>query len=184
MSKKGKKMTENEIITTQNYIADGLVAYKKLAKYLLKSRWKNMNLHEQCNAARSLVVMGIVAKEPDCFSRQKSEAAWGERAKEYADKKGLKQEDAWTAYYNVPDPKGIVWNQSMAAMQYPLIHQYYHFLDSVQNYEYATNDWEKERYAKEIKSKSEPIINSVDIIESKPIIKQWKQIQRHFGIIR
>ena len=36
MSKKGKKMTENEIITTQNYIADGLVAYKKLAKYLLK----------------------------------------------------------------------------------------------------------------------------------------------------
>ena len=182
MSRQGKKMTENEIITTQNYIADGLVAYKKLAKYLLKSRWKNMNLHEQCNAARSLVVMNIVAKEPDCFSRQKSEATWVERAKEYAEKHNFEQ--TWHAYYFVPGPKEIVWYQSGAALQYPLIHQYYHFLDSVQNYEYATNDWEKERYAKEIKSNSEPIINSVDIIESKPIIKQWKQIQRHFGIIR
>ena len=182
MSKKGKKMTENEVMTTQNYIADGFVAYKKLAKYLLKSRWKNMTLHEQCNAARALVVMGIVAKEPDCFSRKKSEYAWRERVAEYAKKYKLEQQ--WYGYYFVEGPKEIVWNQSTAAMIYPLSHQYYHFLDAVQNYEYAMNDWEKERYAKEIKSKSEPIINSVDIIESKPIVKQWKQLKRHFGLMR
>ena len=67
-------MKENK--TTQDYIADGLLAYKKLAKHSLKSGWKNMSLHEKCRAARSLVVMDIVAKEPDCFSRQKSESAW------------------------------------------------------------------------------------------------------------
>ena len=165
--------------TTQDYIADGLMAYKKLAKYSLKSNWKNMTLHEQCAAARSLVVMDIVAKEPDCFSRKKSESAWRMRAEEWAKKHGLKQENAWNAYYFIEGPKEIVWYQSTAAMGYPLIHQYYHFLGYVQNYEYS-KDWEKEHYANQIKKDAERVCDKVDIIESKPVARMFKKFVRNF----
>ena len=174
-------MKENK--TTQDYIADGLMAYKKLAKYSLKSNWKNMSLHERCQAARSLVVMGIVAKEPDCFSRQKSESAWKMRAAEWAKKHGLKPEDAWNAYYFVEGPREIVWYQANAAMRYPLVQQYYHFLGYVQNYEYG-KDWEKEHYAEQIKKDSERVCDIVGVVESRPIVRMFKEFIRNFYNVR
>ena len=174
-------MTNNK--TTQDYIADGLMAYKKLAKHTLKSNWKKMTLHEKCNAARSLVVMDIVAKEPDCFSRKKSEAAWRMRAEEWVKKRGVKQEDSWNAYYFIEGPREIVWNQANAAMRYPLVHQYYHFLGYVQNYEYA-KDWEKEHYAVQIKKDAERVCDRVDVIESTPVVRMFKEFIRNFYNVR
>ena len=166
--------------TTQDYIADGLIGYKKLAKYSLRDRWKKMSLHEQCNAARGLVVMGIVAKEPDCFSRQKTEKTWAARVREYAEKHNFAPEDYLHAFYFVPGPKEIVWNQATPAMRYPLVHQYYHFLNNVQNYEYARTDFEKDIYAQNIRKDSKRIRDEIDIIESAPVKRMFKRFIRNF----
>jgi hypothetical protein len=178
---KEKNMKENK--TTQDYIADGLMAYKKLAKHSLKSKWKKMNLRERCAAARSLVVMDIVAKEPDCFSRKKSEAAWRMRAKEWAKDHDFKQEDAWNAFYFVDSPREIVWRQSTAAMTYPLVQQYYRFLGFVQDYEYS-KDWIKGHYTDQIKRDAERVCDRVDVIESKPIARMFKEFIRNFYNVR
>ncbi len=170
--------------TTQDYIADGLIGYKKLAKYSLKSRWKKMDLHERCDAARGLVVMDIVAKEPDCFSKEKTERSWIASAKEYAKKHNFAPEDFMCALYFVQDPKGIVWNQAMPAMRYPLVQQYYHFLDFVQNYEYAKTNWQKERYAQDIEKDSKRINDRVNVIESPFVARIFKEFIRNFYNVR
>ena len=164
--------------TVHDYIADGLKSYKELAKHSLKSRWKQMNWHEKCKAARSLVVMDIVAKEPDCFSRKKTESSWILRGKEYAMEHNLK--DVNYAFYFVQDPKGIIWNQSMGAMTYPLVQQYYHFLESIQNYEYARSDFERTRCAEDIEQDARRVCTLTDINKSGPVAGAFKKFVRNF----
>ena len=58
----------------------GLKSLTDLARVRIKSIWKNMDLQQRCNAARSLVFMEQVAKNPDLyFSRETTEAAWNQR---------------------------------------------------------------------------------------------------------
>ena len=166
--------------TTRDYISDGLNAYKKLAKHSLKSRWKKMNLHEKCEAARSLVVMGIVAKEPDCFSRAKTQSSWKMRAMEYSKEHNFAPEDYWHAFYFVQGPKEIVWYQVMPAMVYPLLPQYYNFLGYIQNYEYDNSSL-KENYAREIKDEAKRVCDITNTFEFKmdQANKKIKQLYRN-----
>ena len=165
----------------QQQIQSGLVAFKKLAKARLKPRWKTLSWVEKREAARALVFMDKVAHNPaKYFSREQTEAQWYTRAMEYAEQNNLN--DYRAAYYIVQDPRGIVWYGSINAMRAPLSNHYYHFLSDIQNYEYATTDWERKEHAKQIQKVSKRVCSDVDIMESKPIIKQWKLFTRNLGL--
>ena len=169
----------NEMV--QKYIADGLMAYKILAKHYLKKRWKNLSLADKTKSARSLVVMDIVAKEPDCFSRANTEATWKMRAAEYAKKHNFKPDEYFNAFYIVEDPKGIVWNQARFAMEYPLDSQYYSFLSNIQNYEYG-HSCLKDGYAREIKEDAERVCAKVDNL--KLVFKKEELVKRARNFIK
>lgn len=135
---------------TYDYIADGLKAYKALAKYSLKHRWKNMTLRQKCDAGRSLSVMGIMAKDPKGFGTNGTKALWKERSQEYAGKHILRQEDYNQEGLVISEsPRDYIWFLSRNALNYPLTCEYYTFLGLIQDYEYANED-EKEKYAKKI----------------------------------
>ena len=171
-------MTENK--TTQDYIADGFIAYKKLAKYALRYRWKKMNLAEKCTAARALVVMDIVSKYPNCLSREESEKGWRANAKEYAKAHNFKEQDYKYAFYFVQDPKGFIWEKTVSAMEYPLSSEYYNFLKNVQDYEYSS-DWLKYLPAREIKEDSERVAELLRQAESRvKIEKIWSRFKKNF----
>ena len=141
----------------------GLKSLTDLARVRLKTRWKNMELKERCDAARSLVYMEQVAKNPDAhFSRESTEKAWIERAREYAQQKKL--HDLSSAYYIVQDPTGIVWYKAIPAFFDGNGRDYYNFCKSVQQWMY---DGHSDTYATEIvenakKYKSELAVESAN----------------------
>lgn len=130
----------------RNVIKKGLKTYTDLARVRVKTRWKNMVLQERCAAARSLVFMEQVAKNPDAyFSRAATEEAWSKRAKEYAYKKGFK--DFEFAYYIVDDPTGVVMKHASGTFFDGNNSDYNDFCFAVQQWMY---DGHSDTYSAEI----------------------------------
>ena len=108
-----------------------------LARARLKTRWKKMSFKEKCAAARALVYMQQVAKNPDAyFSRKATEDAWRQRAIEYAKDKKIAY--LCDAYYIVQDPTGVVWDNASSAFFDGNGADYYNFCKSVQQWMYDT----------------------------------------------
>lgn len=170
-----KAYKEQEV---RSAIKVGLKSLAGLARVRLKTRWKAMNLKERCDAARSLVFMEQVAKNPDAhFSRESTEKAWIERAREYADAKGLK--DFSSAYYIVQDPTGIVWNKATGVFFDGNGAEYYRFCRAVQQWMY---DGHSDTYSKEIvenakKYKSKLEIESVNCF-ARPFVEYAQLFQK------
>lgn len=118
--------------------AVGLKALTDLARVRLKTCWEKMSLSDKCAAARSLVYMEQVAKNPKLyFSRENTEAAWHQRALDYAQQKKL--HDLSGAYYIVQDPTGIVWHNARYSFFNGNGADYYNFCKSVQQWMYDNN---------------------------------------------
>ena len=156
----------------------GLKSLTDLARVRIKSIWKNMDLQQRCNAARSLVFMEQVAKNPDLyFSRETTEAAWNQRAIEYAQQKKL--HDLSSAYYIVQDPTGIVWNKATSVFFNGNGAEYYRFCRAVQQWMY---DGHSDTYAKEIvenakKYKSKLAIESANCF-ARPFVEMAQSFQK------
>ena len=156
----------------------GLKSLTDLARVRIKSIWKNMDLQKRCDAARSLVFMEQVAKNPDLyFSRETTEAAWRKRAVEYADAKGLR--DFSSAYYIVQDPTGIVWNKATSVFFNGNGAEYYRFCRAVQQWMY---DGHSDTYSKEIvenakKYKSKLAIESANCF-ARPFVEMAQSFQK------
>lgn len=172
---------------TQDYIADGLMGYKKLAKIRLRKRWKILSLEEKVKAARSLVFMETVAKNPEkYFSVEQTQADWIGRAEEYAITKKI--DEIWQAFYFVEDPKEVVFKRGNYAMTYPLDLEYYRFLKNIQDYEYSKN-WAKAWPAIKISKDSKRVCCIISKEESKlttkkRLIDKWNLFKRDFGLAR
>ena len=170
-----KTYKEQEV---RSAIKIGLKSLTDLARVRLKTRWKIMGLKERCDAARSLVFMEQVAKNPDAhFSRESTEKAWIKRAREYANSKNLK--DINSAYYIVQDPTGIVWYKAKPAFFDGNGCDYYNFCKSVQQWMYDTRS---DTYAKEIvenakKYKSRLAIESANCI-ARPFVEMQQAFQK------
>ena len=170
-----KTYKEQEV---RSAIKVGLKSLAGLARVRLKTRWKAMNLKERCDAARSLVFMEQVAKNPDAyFSRESTEKAWIERALEYAHLNDLK--DVNSAYYIVQDPTGIVWNKAMGVFFDGNGAEYYRFCRAVQQWMY---DGHSDTYSKEIvenakKYKSKLAIESANCF-ARPFVEYAQLFQK------
>ena len=134
----------------QEQIKSGLMAYYLVAKYDLKKRWKSMDKQHKFASARSLTKMWNVAVNPEHhLSKADTEGAWRARAAEYAKEYNITPE--WEAFYIVQDPIGLILGATQSAYVQPLASDYYHFLNSIQKYEYlGQEDYLKKSYAAEI----------------------------------
>jgi len=162
----------------QKQIKSGLMAYYRVAKCDLKQRWKGMDKKQKFAAARSLTKMWDVAKNPERYlSRGNTESAWNVRIAQFAKEHNIKPQ--WEAAYIVQDPKGLILGATQNAYVQPLRADYYHFLDSIQNYEYAENgDYLKGNYEAEIAERAAEIKKIADIKTARnPIRKAVLSIQ-------
>jgi hypothetical protein len=156
----------------------GLKSLTDLARVRIKSIWKNMDLQKRCDAARSLVFMEQVAKNPDLyFSREATESAWNQRAMEYAQQNKL--HDLSSAYYIVQDPTGIVWNKATGVFFDGNGAEYYRFCRAVQQWMY---DGHSDTYATEIvenanKYKSELAVESANCF-ARPFVEYARLFQK------
>lgn len=127
-----KKYKEADV---RNAIKQGLKNYADLARVLMKRCWKNMNLQQRCDAARSLVFMENVAKNPDAyFSRETTEKSWHERAEEYGRKNRMA--DFSEGYEKVENPTQIVMKRANAALVAGSGKEYERFCMAVQCWMY------------------------------------------------
>ena len=170
-----KKYQEQEV---RSAIKSGLKSLTDLARVRIKPFWKNMDLKERCAVARSLVYMEHVAKNPDAyFSRESTEAAWNQRAMEYAQQKKL--HDLSSAYYIVQDPTGIVWHKALGVFFDGNGRDYYNFCKSVQQWMYDTRS---DTYATEIvenakKYKSQLAVESANCF-ARPFVEMKQAFQK------
>ncbi len=178
------KYTDAEI---QKYIKSGLMAYKENLKCFYRDyprTWKGLPLKERVEIARSLVFMSRVAKDPkQYFSPKYTYAQWSARAKEYAEKHNLSKENAFAAYYIVDGPKDIVESGAQNAineLSVPTFFKYANFLDMIQKYEYADNDWEKERCAESIITESKRVNEIVEINQTPWLLQPIKRMEIMF----
>ena len=155
------KYTDAEI---QKCIKSGLMAYKENAKLFYRnypSVWKKMSLTEKVAAARALVYMSHVAKEPKLYlAPEYTFADWSARAHKYIQENNLQKMS--TAHLIVPGPKEIVSSNVRGVISEPYFsaefhHKYYNFLGMIQDYEYAKKGWEKELAAEMVKEESKRI---------------------------
>ena len=174
------KITEEQV---KSSIKSGLMAYKDVAKIVLKhggrcKKWETMSFKDKVNAARSLVVMYHVAKNPEKFlSKNATESAWRLRAEEYAKQTNC---DIFHAYVIVQGPKELVRHGAENALQQPLSSRYFYFLKSIQEYEYTDDEGLKLKYAKEIVDKSKNIQEQLDIMKLS-FLKRWFK-QREYDL--
>ena len=98
-----KEFKEQEVYTA---IRNGFAAYHGIARAQIARNWAKMAHGERVAAARALVYLGRVARNPaEYFSRIETEEDWMWRANEYAKEKGIR---ASYAFYIVPNPTVMV----------------------------------------------------------------------------
>ena len=158
----------------ENAIKNGLMAYKDTAKFELRRRWDSLDVEKKKDAGRSLVSMETVAKDPKKYlSRENTEEAWFARAEEYAKEKDLPE--VWYAFYIVQSPALLVLHSAEKALRQPLWSQYFTFLETIQQYEYADNDGSRNNYAESIIKESARICAVADINKSCCLVRGLKR---------
>jgi hypothetical protein len=156
----------------QEQVKSGLMAYYQVAKCDLKQRWKGMDRKHKFESARSLTKMYEVARNPERYlSRENTESAWLVRIAQFAKEHNI--EPKWEAAYIVQDPKGLILGATQNAYVQSLRSDYYHFLDSVQNYEYTENgDYMKGNYAAQVVERATEIRNIARIKSERNPLKR------------
>ena len=152
-------------------IAGGLQAFYVVARKKTQEKWKKMPRMNKYAAARALVVMRDVAKNPDkYFSRESTEAAWKLRASEYAAQKAVA--NGW-AYYFVDTPVDVVASKADAAfIEEPgLSSHFYGFCDAVKQWYYKATSSDlvqqagAQQFAEDIVKRAREIRKQADIAE-------------------
>lgn len=121
----------------------GFAALYKIARGGVKKHWRKMSTADRMDAARSLVYIRDVERNPDKYlARAYTQKAWCGRAKEYADAHGI---NTFKAYYIVPTPSSIVTEHATEALRHTpgLWADFYNFTNNVSQYDYhLTNNEE------------------------------------------
>lgn len=129
------QMTEQQIYTA---IRNGFAAYHGIARAQIARNWAKMAHGERVAAARALVYLGRVARNPaEYFSRIETEEDWMWRANEYAKEKGIR---ASYAFYIVPNPTVMVLNNVTPLFESGTSADFFYFCSLVQKWEYNRTD--------------------------------------------
>lgn len=130
-----KEFKEQEVYTA---IRNGLAAYHSIARAQIARNWAKMAHGERVAAARALVYLGGVARNPaEYFSRAATEEDWLWRANSCAREKGI---GANYAFYIVPDPTIMVLNNVPGAFDAKTSSDFFYFCSLVQKWEYKRTD--------------------------------------------
>lgn len=115
-------------------IEGGFGAFYTVARKKTQEKWKKMPRIHKYAAARALVTLRDISKNPErYFSPESTAAAWKLRAAEYAKKNGVAE--GW-AYYFIDSPTEIVVDMADAAfIQEPVLNSKFHdFCDVVKQW--------------------------------------------------
>lgn len=130
-----KEFKEQEVHTA---IRNGFAAYHGIARAQIARNWAKMAHGERVAAARALVYLGGVARNPaEYFSRIETEEDWMWRANEYAKEKGIR---ASYAFYIVPNPTVMVLNNVTPLFESGTSADFFYFCSLVQKWEYNRTD--------------------------------------------
>ena len=130
-----KEFKEQEVY---NAVKAGFMAYKDLARIRIAQTWDKKSPTERVAAARALVYLGRVARNPaEYFSRAATEEDWLWRANSFAREKGI---GANYAFYIVPDPTIMVLNNVPGAFDAKTSSDFFYFCSLVQKWEYNRTD--------------------------------------------
>ncbi len=153
-------------------ISSTLMDYKILMADATRGYLSKMDMGERCAAARNLVFMEEVAKNPaKYFSRRATESDWIARANSYAKEKNIT--DMRHAYYIVPSPTTLVTNRLTdlpVSVSADLRAEYYRFCEAVKNWEYA-------RTSQDPRERAIEFLVASEIFERAN--KAAKMVQRH-----
>lgn len=162
-------------------IKKGLAAFRILSKEAHRNAsWKQLTKSQRANAARAWIYMDKVAQKPELyFSRDATYEAWLKRATRLAE---LSHCDVKSAFYIVPDPKSVVWQESQSAFidRAALGKEFYQFCSLIQDWEYGrvssvAKKWEAEQLAKDIVEESEKYSEIANVFKSKPGLRNLKR---------
>lgn len=165
-------------------ISNALENYKIVAKMELRDVWRELNLAQRCAAARALVFMEDVAKNPaHYFSRAQTYLDWHNRAVEFVRQKKLPDTMAHEAHEKVSAPADLVWKKCSPAMKYNLMlsDAYYMLCISVMDWEYNRTSDKKEcrsrvhRDAQDIQYQEEKISRIIHVMNNTLTsnLRQW-----------
>lgn len=176
--------TKKEILDAINL---GMADYLEMARMGLRSHWKGLSQSEKWAAGRALVVLADVKKNPaKYFSRATTHDAWKGRANAYAKEKNLPSSSF--AYYIVPDPTNVVWNDVAAAFIYNAEHgkRFYNFCQMVQKWEYAhtahayAEDGIAALYGYDIVNMTRASHRYIDLKKTNPMLRPIKEMFNSF----
>ena len=160
----------------RNAISSGLKNAAELARVRLKSQWKNMTLKERCAAARSLVYMGQVAKNPDAyFSRVATQKNWDERANGFFVSHGL--ENVAIAYNMVRAPEDVVFHNAKNAFVDSGGRSYYNLCRFIRLWYYGVDT---RKYAYRIVDCAQRYKNKLEYESAKCFMRPFVEIKQMF----
>lgn len=180
-----KEYEKQEVLNAINL---GLTDYLEMARIGLRNRWKSLSVSEKWAAGRALVALSDIKKNPTkYFSRVATYDAWKQRADNYAKEKKLPS--TTHAYYIVPDPTNVVWNNVAPAFIYNVEHgkRFYRFCQTVQKWEYArtahafAEDGVATLYGYDIVNMAKSSHRYVDLKKTNPMIRPIKEMFRSFS---
>lgn len=180
-----QKQFEDTVV--RNAIKTGLESFVLLAKDNLRKRWTVLKREDKYAAARALVFMNELARNPELhFARENTQKAWVERAEKYAlDKKLEKTEEA---YYIVESPQIMVVAKAQGALTGNLYAAFFAFCTDIQQWEYdRTSPNKNNRYlapvsAEILVEKSEKLHASAKMTIKHPVVKylqkKWRMLTK------
>ncbi len=120
------------------------VAFRRAVKSFMRcarmdlraGKFKKMNHGQKCDVGRALANLDMVAANPSkFFAPDYTEDAWRNRAKSYAQDKGLKS--VADAYYCVESPATLVWQMAKdLQISSELYSEFYRLCDDFMQWEY------------------------------------------------
>ncbi len=97
-------------------IKSGFESFAFLVRQNIAKKWPTMSRGDKYAAARALVYMGGVARDPrKYFSRELTNGQWVGRAHQWAQEHKIASQDSSCAYYIIQSPTDIVVNKSVWA---------------------------------------------------------------------
>lgn len=175
-----KEFKEQEVY---NAVKAGFMAYKDLARIRIAQTWDKKSPTERVAAARALVYLGRVARNPaEYFSRIDTEEDWMWRANEYAKEKGMR---ASYAFYIVPNPTVMVLNNVTPLFEAGTSADFFYFCSLVQKWEYnrtdnkAASDFIAAQSANRLMSLSERVQGQArKMVQFSQVMKPVAQVKR------
>ena len=162
-------------------IKSGFSAFHDLAKHSLKIRWKDLSRNKKYSAARALVYINGVAKQPEeYFARKNTIDAWLARAEEYRKENKIPKDSAKCAFYIVFRPMDCVCDNARAAFtqNFELSREFYNFCEKVECWEYERVSDKRLELAKDagerIKKDSKDLCQIANVKNSNIFVRPFK----------